>query len=125
MVHFGFRYAVLVFAVLFVFTNFIACGSQLYQVSLDDDFESSKLPEEATNPNSTLYGIHASSGWNNLPIEYRFGAGMNDSQKYYLQKAMKSWEIAIGKPLFKFLGNHDGVSGDSFNDLYSSLKDKV
>ena len=125
MKSFGLKYAVIILSTLFIFANFVACGSQFYQVSMKDDYEPSKAPPEASDPTSSLYGIHAQNGWQNLPINYRFGQNMNDSQKKYLINAMLSWEKAAGKTLFKLVGSHDGISGDSFSDLYSSLYDNI
>jgi len=122
---FGIRYLITVTAILALFANFVACGSQLYQVSMKDDLDEEQLPPETKNPTSERYGIHAAYGWKNLPVAYRFDATMQASQKLALQKAMQSWEKAVGKKLFLPQGDHVGVTGESFKDLYGSLKDGV
>lgn len=119
------RYLIIVGCLLFVFANFIACGSQLYQVSMKDDFDDERAPAESKDPESPSLGIHASQGWESLPIEFRWGDSMNPSQRALITSAMKSWEMAVGKQLFKDEGTHVGVNGDSFKDLYSSLADNV
>jgi len=119
------RYASIMGLLLFIFMSFIACGSQMYQVSLDEDFDQEKTPPQARDKASTQYGIHASDGWSALPIAYKFAQDMNDSQKAALQKAMRTWEKVTGKKLFKLNGIDMGKTGDSFPDLYSSLADGI
>lgn len=111
-----------------IFSSFVACGTGLYKVSVKEDLDNSKMA--AANPSSvdkssTLYGIHAPQGWQKLPISFRFDPGLNEDQKIQLMAAMKRWEWATGKVLFSFDGNHVGVTGDSFKDLYSSLADSI
>lgn len=123
-----YRYAAIIGCVFFGFANFIACGSQLYQVSMEEDFDTTRTlaaNPEADNPESTLYGIHATDGWKKLPIHYSFGTQMNSVQRAHLQAAMRHWEWAVGKKLFKVDGVHRSTSGDKFKDLYSSLNDGV
>lgn len=112
----------------FIFSTFVACGTGLYKVSVKEDFDASKtaaaLPS-STDKSSNLYGIHAPQGWVKLPIPFRFDPKLNENQKVQLMAAMKRWEWATGKQLFSFDGNHKGVSGDTFKDLYSSLNDNV
>jgi hypothetical protein len=50
---------------------------------------------------------------------------MSADQLKGLQKAMLTWETAVGRKLFVHEGTHDGVTGDTFKDLYSSLADKI
>jgi hypothetical protein len=109
---------------MFMFVNFIACGTQFYQVSVKDDIDK-PMPESALDPTSTLYGIHAPTGWYQLPIKFKFGDKMNDMQKNALSSAMKRWQQVVGKQLFLYDGIHKGVTGDSFKDLYSSLQDGI
>lgn len=112
----------------FIFSTFVACGTGLYKVSVKEDFDESKTA--AANPssidkNSTSYGIHATAGWKQIPISFRFDPTLQESQKVQLMAAMKRWEWAVGQQLFSFDGDHVGVTGDSFKDLYSSLNDGV
>ena len=119
------RYGILIGGMSFLFTTFVACGSQLYQVSMSGDTNEASLPPEATDPESTVYGIHSVNGWVDLPIQYQFGERLEEGQRNNLSRAMNSWEKAVGKKLFALLGEHTGTSGDSFKDLYSSLKDTI
>ncbi len=121
----GVRYGFAVGSVAFLFGNFIACGAQMYRVSLTDDHNAAQVSIEATDPNSPAFGLHSPHGWVKLPIEFKVGNSMDPEQKSGLLAAMKTWEIATGKTLFKYIGVQDGVDGDSFPDLYSSLKDAV
>ncbi|SME90396.1 matrixin family metalloprotease [Pseudobacteriovorax antillogorgiicola] len=123
------RYAAGVAGIIVTFGNFVACGSQLYQVSVKEDFSPSEQVKAANpemeNPDSTLYGIHAPSGWKELPIRFQFGKDMNQEQKVHFLAAIKTWEWAVGKNLFEYLGTHEQTNGDTFVDLYSSLTDEV
>jgi hypothetical protein len=123
----GLRYATLLGAVLFAFTNAVACGARMYQVSLKDD---TQLPPEGgaegmNDPDSPNFGLHAPRGWTNLPIHFRVGVQLTADQQKGLLAAMRQWEEAVGRKLFVYEGVHNGVTGDSFNDLYSSLDDGV
>lgn len=125
MLKFGLKYFGFLGAMLFAFGNFIACGSQMYQVSVRDDFTPPPhASEEMNDPESTMYAIHSPGGWRDIPIPYKFGKGMTADQRAHMMKAMEIWETAVGKKLFEFAGDHN-ATGDSFNDLYSSLDDKV
>lgn len=119
------QYLMLVSVVLFLFATFVACGSQLYQVSLKDDFNEEKAPESSRDASSPSYGIHSPGGWTDLPIRFRFGSSLSTEQRAAIEKAMDSWEMAVGRELFRNTGVHSGVDGDSFKDLYSSLSDKI
>ena len=105
-----FKYAAGVLGIVVTFGNFVACGSQLYQVSVQEDFEPSQAVQRANpemnDPDSTLYGIHAPSGWQNLPIIFQFGGEMNQEQKLHFLAAIKTWEWAVGKNLFEYEGTH-------------------
>lgn len=115
-------------AILLTFGSFVACGTQMYKVSVAEDFDS-KRSEQAhpasADKGSTHYGIHAPSGWQKLPIDFKFSPEMDQTQRIHLMAAMKKWEWAVGAKLFAYQGEHVGVKGDSFKDLYSSLQDEV
>lgn len=114
--------------IAFTFASFIACGTQMYKVSVHEDIDATKTEAAAphsTDKTHTLYGIHASNGWNGKLIPFRFGKDMSQTQKVHLMAAMERWEWACGKKLFAFDGEDAGVTGDSFKDLYSSLSDNV
>lgn len=113
--------------IAFTFASFIACGSQMYKVSVHEDIDTTKTATaspHALDKTSTLYGIHAANGWDRNLIPFKFGKGMSQQQKVHLMAAIQRWEWAVGKKLFAFEGDH-GVTGDSFKDLYSSLQDSV
>lgn len=118
------KYLVLIGASMFIFTNFIACGSQMYKVSVAEDHDKAMIPESAANVESHSYGIHAINGWNELPIKFRIGKTLTPSQEEGLERAMKTWERAVGTKLFEKIGRDD-KDGDYFKDLYSSLPDMV
>jgi len=119
------RYCALIAVSLFLFGGFIACGAQMYKVSLQNDIDPKVAQRANTNPKSPSYGIHAAGGWKQLPISFRIGNTMQKDQKNLLESAIKKWEWAVGKKLFKFDGVQNGVDGDSFPNLYSSLNDTI
>jgi hypothetical protein len=119
------KYGVLLGGLLFMFGNFIACGAQLYNVSMKDDHQAEQVPAEAKDPSSATYGLHAPSGWKQLPIPFKVGMRLTAEQKSGLLKAMTTWETAVGRKLFLFEGVHENIDGDSFSDLYSSLPDEI
>lgn len=117
-----------VLGISFIFSSFVACGTGLYKVSVKDDFDTAKTAAaspSSVDKTSTLYGIHATAGWQKLPIPFRFDPTLREDQKIELMSAMKRWEWATGKTIFSFDGDHKGVTGDSFKDLYSSLADGI
>ncbi|MBF0440529.1 MAG: matrixin family metalloprotease [Oligoflexales bacterium] len=121
------KYISFVLCTLFTFMMFIACGSQLYKISMESDFDNARA--EKSNPKvndvtSTVYGIHAITGWKKIPIKFRIGPEMSPEQRSHLYAAMKTWEWATGKTLFVFDGL-DKSTGDSFPDLFTSLNDSV
>jgi len=114
--------------IAFTFASFIACGSQMYKVSVHEDIDAAKIATaspQSADKTSTLYGIHAQKGWNGKLVPFKFGKDLTAQQKIHLMAAMKRWEWAVGNKLFAFDGNDAGVTGDSFKDLYSSLNDNV
>ncbi len=127
MANFGIKYAVLIGGVMLGFVNFVACGSQFYQVSLKDDSNgrSQEAVEGSDDPASENFGLHSPGGWSSLPIHFKTGMTLNAEQQKGLVRAMNVWELAVGKKLFVNDGQHQGVTGDSFGDLYSSLDDGV
>ena len=128
MSNFGIKYFLALAGVIAFFLNAIACGTQMYQVSVKEDFDdrsAEKANPEMKNPASPMYGVHAANGWVTLPIKFRFGEHLTKDQQTELLSAMKQWEWAVGRQLFDPQGIHTGVDGDSFKDLYSSLKDDV
>lgn len=127
MKRFGLRYLAFVVGTMAFFFNFVACGSQLYQVSLEEDFDDRRAAHanpEVKTTGAPTYGIHSVAGWKNLPIVYSFDPEMSESQKAELQLAMKRWEWAVGKKLFQLQGIAK-ATGDNFKDLYSSLDDGI
>lgn len=127
MSHVGLRYVALIGTVGMLFSGFVACGAQLYKVSLTDDTQprTAAASAESTDPASPNFGLHAPNGWKTLPIHFRTGTTLTVEQEQGLQRAMTTWETAIGRNLFVYEGVHTGVTGDSFKDLYSSLDDHI
>jgi hypothetical protein len=128
MANFGIRYAALVGSVMMGFVNFVACGSQFYQVSLQDDAKGRtqlSSVEGSDDPASPNFGLHSPGGWERLPIHFSTDYTLNDEQRRGLQAAMNVWQMATGQSLFVYDGAHLGVTGDSFDDLYSSLDDGI
>lgn len=121
------RYLLVAGAITGAFTNFIACGAQMYKASLTGDHQepSGAQAANSTDPASPEFGLHAPSGWTSLPIVYKTDYTMTKVQITALQAAMHTWEVATGKTLFKYAGVHANVTGDSFPDLYSSLADQI
>lgn len=119
------RYAILVGFVVGMFSQFVACGSKFYQVNVEDDVEKTDAMSAANDPASSSYGIHSPSGWTALPIDIRFDYTLTDSQTTAITQAMMTWEAMVGKRLFDIKGVQDGVTGDTFIDLYTSLNDLV
>ncbi len=126
----GIKYLVALCAILGLFSQFVSCGAQLYKASLEDDTQDSRLKPGTTASNSEIKtaltsGIHARNGWQKIPINFRVDPSLTADQRKGLGNAMALWEKVVGKKLFNYVGVHDGVHGDSFKDLYSSLNDRV
>jgi hypothetical protein len=132
MRNFGVRYGGLLGIVMTLFATFVACGSQLYRVTLTGDGGSrpaaigmASNADSNQDPSSPSFGLHAPGGWNALPVHFRTDYRMTAAQIQGLMKAMTTWELAAGRKLFAYDGPHDGITGDSFRDLYSSLDDGI
>ena len=124
MAKLGLRYAGMIGGLTLFFGNFIACGTQLYQVSVKEDFDDEKGLEnnpDMANPNAETYGIHSPRGWKQLPIKFKVGTDLNADQQKALLAAIQSWERAVGKKLFEYQGTEQRT-GNDFDDLYSSLE---
>lgn len=129
MIQFYLKYLSLSVAVGFGFLQFIACGAQMYQVSLEEDISPSPAVVEAGRLGSAggaslTPGIHSENGWLDLPVAFQLGSKLTEEQKKGLLAAMKTWELAVGRTLFSYEGTHQ-ATGDNFPDLYSSLTDLV
>ena len=125
------RYFSILTCIVLFFVNFVSCGLQFYKVSLHEDTVVDTR-YDTTDPNSAYYGIHAAAGWRDLPIPFHVGVNFEDKfslnsneQMQGILRAIKTWEIAIGKELFEFRGVHSKVEGDTFQDLYTSLVDTI
>ncbi|MDD9951473.1 MAG: matrixin family metalloprotease, partial [Zetaproteobacteria bacterium] len=118
------KYITLVTIVLMAFFQFVACGAQMYQVSLEEDHDVEMVPAGSTDPASDRYGLHSMEGWRELPIHIRVGQKITPEQEEGLLRALAIWEQAVGKKLFVYDGKDD-TTGDTFKDLYSSLGDEV
>lgn len=119
-----FKYLSLTTAIYLVFTQVIACGGQMYQADVRDDHPQESIPAAATDPASPQYGIHAAGGWQEIPIRFKYDPNLSHEQIAGLERAMLTWETAVGKKLFVKDG-FDTRTGDDFEDLGSSLSDDV
>ncbi len=117
-------YVGIVATLIFIFFNFVACGAQFYKLSLEDDISHELIG--SNDPNSEYYGIHTLHGWGaNIPMHYQSDPTISQDQLRQIQAGMKTWEFVTGKKLFQYDGVHANTTGDSFPDLYSSLKDQI
>jgi len=110
--------------------GFVACGAQSYRVSVHGE-----SPEKVDRPHTgtsganlaagNLLGVHSASGWKrNLPIRFFTSDEIKSESIQQLQTAMKTWETAIGKPLFKYEGE-EKKHGSAFRQLYEPLNDAI
>jgi hypothetical protein len=132
MKYLGIRYGALLSVTLIGFGGFVACGTQLYRVSLTGDTSTTAsaapgLGEDANqDPSSPDFALFAPSGWGgSLPVHFQVDTNMTASQLAGLQAAMTTWETATGQKLFAYDGPETGVSGDTYPDLYSSLNNNI
>lgn len=116
------RYLISVGFIFALFSQFVACGSGFYRVPMKGDAKDSAA--EDRGPGTFLYGIHSAKGWN-LPIRYRLGAAVTEDLQDQFNKAVASWEAAVGKKLFVYEGRHAEHTGDSFVGLRKPLGDEV
>lgn len=112
-----YKYLLLALIQTFVFSHFVACGSDQYKKSLENDIEFN--PQDQT---SEFYGIHTPAGWNNLPIPIYTESRLTGPQETQLLKAVATWEAAVGKQLFRYMGKQSD-EGDDFLSLNESLND--
>lgn len=120
------RFGLAGIAVTTAFVNFISCGAQNYKQSLSDDHQTQSESEAANSadPDSPEFGLHAPSGWQNLPIAYSVEKNFTEEQLKGLQAAMATWETAVGKQLFAYKGKSNDT-GAAYPDLFSSLSDSL
>ncbi len=118
------KYLGLIFGIYLIFTQVVACGGEMYRVNMKSDHEAGSVPSESNDQNSAQYGIHATGGWRNLPIDFEIDSKLNQQQINGLKRAMITWEIAVGKKLFLQSG-FDPRNGDDFANLADSLQDSV
>ena len=120
--------------------GYVACGAQRYRVSIHGNDPESAGRRPSTSPAaqsttqsgaseqgaaSQLAGVHSSKGWGTgLPIVFKVSKEVPVQVSAYLQDAMKTWETAIGKTLFRYEGVEE-KTGAEFKDLYDPLNDKV
>lgn len=121
----GLRYSLILLCITLIFANFVACGAQLFRVSMAGDYDGQRVSPEAYDSSSSIFGIHAPKGWKTVPIRFKLDKEISAEQKRGLLAAMNTWELAVGRTLFHNDGVHDGVTGNFFPDLYSSLNDRI
>jgi hypothetical protein len=110
-----------------VFTQFIACGAESYQISLENDVSHDNDLVERS-PDDPLFGIHAPEGWAQLPINFKTAEDLTGEQVSAIRRAMRTWEWALGRTygsVFVYDGRHEGIDASSFEKLYSSLQDRI
>lgn len=118
------KYAGILGGTVLLFSQFIACGSQMYQMSMHDDIAPTNDNGASADPESKQFGIHSAGGWTSIPIKYRFGKNLNKFQRDGINAAIKSWETVVGKKLFVTEGI-DSRDGDDFKGLQDSLPDFI
>lgn len=111
-----------------VLGGFIACGAQSYRVSIHDndpDYISKQQTgnAEKCESNCDLNLIHSKKGWK-IPISFYVSEEISDDVSLQLQKAMTTWEAAVGKKLFNYKGK-DTKKGSDFNSLLLPLNDNI
>ncbi len=107
------------------FSYFVACGAQMYKVSLEGDTSPPKSARVNQGENGDeLLGIHAVHGWNILPVNVSVGQKFSSIQQKQVLAAMRLWEWAVGKQIFVYQGLDSSKDGDNYIDLYSSLDDR-
>lgn len=110
--------------------GFVACGAQSYRISVHGE-----ASEKVDRPNTgasganlaagSLPGVHSTSGWKrSLPVRFLTSEEIDPGVVKQLQTAMKSWELAVGKPLFAYEGGEKRTGAD-FRQLYEPLNDSV
>lgn len=120
------RFGLAAVAVSTAFVNFISCGAQNYKTSLVDDHQPTTEEQQAASndESSPEFGLHAPSGWTQLPIAYTVEKNFTDEQLKGLQAAISTWETAVGKQLFLYKGKSNST-GATYPDLFSSLTDNL
>lgn len=119
------RYAGLVVAMVFIFGNFVACGAQMYKVSMEDDVVYVTEPVGMRDPTSNNFGLSQPKGWVQLPVRFQVDRQLSQDQLTGLMRAMRTWELAVGKKLFSFDSTMAANIGDDFRDIHASLDDYV
>jgi hypothetical protein len=114
--------------------GYVACGAQQYRVPVHGDEPAPSRPNTgqsgsisgAASPGGVnLAGVHSAAGWSkNLPIVFKTSGEMQSEVVEQLRRAMKTWETAVGKPMFRYEGIED-TRGADFADLYQPLDDPL
>ena len=120
------KYTSTVIALALAFTNFVACGAKMYQITVKDDHSGSRESLYANIFENKIDGIQVPNGWGNqIPISYSLSYELSGDAKQAIETAMAKWEHAVGRKLFVDNGSSDSRTGDDFDDLYSSLSDRI
>lgn len=125
-------YSVMMAGLSSLLGGYVACGAQSYRVPVHGDaYTDPNAPANVQTSGDTrmdganLVGIHSRAGWSRTgPIEFRASVDMSDNVLGHLQRAMETWEAAVGKELFIFEGR-DTARGGDFASLYEPLDDNV
>ncbi len=131
-------YSTMMFSVASVMGGYVACGAPTYRVPVHGDggttsATSSNRPENVAasgdrtmNGGAALVGVHSQAGWSRSgkPIEFYTSVDLSPAVVNQLQKAMESWEKALGKQLFDYKGI-EPKRGSDFSTLYQPLNDQI
>jgi hypothetical protein len=74
---------------------------------------------------TSLLGVHSQDGWSKTgPINFYTSSDMPQATVQQLRLAMETWEKAVGKKLFVYMGEEQRKGAD-FSSLYAPLNDNV
>lgn len=108
--------------------GFVACGAQSYRIAVHgstaEKIDRPNTQSSGSNLSSgALFGVHSALGWKrSLPIRFLTSSEIPEEVVKQLQMAMKTWEMAVGKPLFAYDGQ-ESRKGNDFKQLYEPLND--
>jgi hypothetical protein len=130
-------YSSLMFSVTAALGGYVACGAQSYRVpvhgepSAVEQAQGRNQPRDNTttsgdgkmNTSTALLGVHSQLGWSTTgPVAFYTSDEMPQAAVTQLQKAMQTWEKAVGKTLFIYKGQ-ESKKGADFSALYAPLND--
>lgn len=125
-------YSGLMFGFAALTGGYVACGAQSYRVPVHGDIASDpsqpsniKTSGDTSMNGASLLGIHSRAGWSRTgPVQFYTSSQMSEEAVRQLEKAMETWEKAVGRDLFTYKGREER-SGADFSSLYEPLDDSV